>query len=228
MFSGFSGKACADRIVDSESRVLITMDAYHRAGKLNDHKGKADIAVDGAGKEGFKVEKVLVWRRYPDAYHSETPMKKGRDFFVDEALADYHGKEVAPESMEATETLFLMYTSGTTGKPKGVMLTHGNFTSNVVNALEVLPLGPQDTALSLLPLSHSFERMGGHYAMVHAGVTIAYAESFDRIAANLQEVRPTITLAPPRVFEKFYARVKPQDALERIKRAFSEHAATVK
>jgi long-chain acyl-CoA synthetase len=114
--------------------------------------------------------------------------------------ADARG--VAPDDLAT-----LIYTSGTTGDPKGVMLTHGNFTSNVVNALKVLPLGPQDTALSLLPLSHSFERMGGHYAMVQAGVTIAYAESFDTIAANLQEVRPTITLAPPRVFEKFYARV---------------------
>jgi long-chain acyl-CoA synthetase len=111
-------------------------------------------------------------------------------------------RAVAPDDLAT-----LIYTSGTTGDPKGVMLTHGNFTSNVLAALQVLPLGPQDTALSLLPLSHSFERMGGHYAMVQAGVTIAYAESYDTIAANLQEVRPTITLAPPRVFEKFYARV---------------------
>ncbi len=123
------------------------------------------------------------------------------------AEARYPSYEADARAAGPDDLATLIYTSGTTGDPKGVMLTHGNFTSDVLAALQVLPLGPQDTALSLLPLSHSFERMGGHYVMVHAGVTIAYAESFDTIAANLQEVRPTITLAPPRVFEKFYARV---------------------
>jgi long-chain acyl-CoA synthetase len=119
----------------------------------------------------------------------------------------YPTYEADARAVTPNDLATLIYTSGTTGDPKGVMLTHGNFTTNVLAALQVLPLGPQDTALSLLPLSHSFERMGGHYAMVQAGVTIAYAESFDTIAANLQEVRPTMALAPPRVFEKFYARV---------------------
>jgi len=123
------------------------------------------------------------------------------------AEAKYPSYEADARAVGPDDLATLIYTSGTTGDPKGVMLTHGNFTFDVLAALQVLPLGPQDTALSLLPLSHSFERMGGHYVMVHAGVMIAYAESFDTIAANLQEVRPTITLAPPRVFEKFYARV---------------------
>ncbi len=65
VFSGFSGKATADRIVNSESRVLITMDAYYRGGHLLDHKEKADIAFEEAEKEGVRLEKVLVWQRYP-------------------------------------------------------------------------------------------------------------------------------------------------------------------
>ena len=65
VFGGFSGRACADRIVDSGSRVLITMDAYYRGGKLRDHKENADVAVGEAEKDGQKIDQVLVWQRYP-------------------------------------------------------------------------------------------------------------------------------------------------------------------
>ena len=101
----------------------------------------------------------------------------------------------------------LIYTSGTTGHPKGVMLSHYNIASNVGAALKVLNIGPEDSCLSFLPLSHSFERMAGHYTMFHAGATICYAESVDQVPANLLEVRPTIVLTAPRLFEKVYARV---------------------
>jgi long-chain acyl-CoA synthetase len=101
----------------------------------------------------------------------------------------------------------LIYTSGTTGDPKGVMTTHRNIASNVAATLEVIDVTPEDSVLSLLPLSHTFERMAGHYVMLHAGATISYAESIDLVPANLLEVRPTIVLSVPRLFEKIYARV---------------------
>jgi len=100
----------------------------------------------------------------------------------------------------------LIYTSGTTGDPKGVMLSHHNIWSNVQAVLQIIPIGPGDECLSMLPLSHSYERMVD-YTLFQAGVIINYAESFDTVAANLQEVKPTVVLSVPRLYEKVYARV---------------------
>jgi long-chain acyl-CoA synthetase len=100
----------------------------------------------------------------------------------------------------------IIYTSGTTGAPKGVMLTHGNLVSNAVASLTTLDLGPTDVHLSFLPLNHIFERTAGYNVMLYAGATIAYAESIEKAAANLMEVRPTILLAVPRFYEKIIER----------------------
>jgi len=100
----------------------------------------------------------------------------------------------------------IIYTSGTTGEPKGVMLTHGNIVSEVLSALQAMQLNADDTYLSFLPLSHIFERISGYYTMLYAGVTVAYAESFDALSRNLREVRPTIILAVPRLYEKILQR----------------------
>ena len=101
----------------------------------------------------------------------------------------------------------LIYTSGTTGEPKGVMLSHGNITSNVVSALQVLPIEETDECLSFLPLCHIFERMVGHYTMVQAGAIISYASSADAAGKEITEVRPTILGSVPRLYEKIYSAV---------------------
>jgi long-chain acyl-CoA synthetase len=101
----------------------------------------------------------------------------------------------------------LIYTSGTTGEPKGVMLTHDNIYSNVMAGAAAIPFGGNDVCLSFLPLSHIFERMGGHYLMFHTGTSIAYAESIDTVPINMSEVRPTLLMSVPRLYEKMYARI---------------------
>jgi long-chain acyl-CoA synthetase len=100
----------------------------------------------------------------------------------------------------------IIYTSGTTGEPKGVMLTHGNIAANAAAVREIIHFTGEDVSLSFLPLSHILERMFD-YLMFAVGVSIAYVESIDTVLANLGEVRPTIVVAVPRVYEKVYARV---------------------
>jgi len=127
VFGGFSGEACGLRAADSGSRVLIYADGYHRNGKWVDHKPGADIAVETAKKEGQTIDKVLVWKRYPGHFRSEAPMIMGRDFFIDDVLHDYRNHIVEPVSLDSEAPLFLMYTSGTTGKPKGCQHRTGGY-----------------------------------------------------------------------------------------------------
>jgi long-chain acyl-CoA synthetase len=98
----------------------------------------------------------------------------------------------------------IIFTSGTTGEPKGVMLTHSNFVSNIKGALNHFPVGEDDLLLSFLPLSHSFERTAGYYTAMSAGATIAFAESIETVAQNMMEVKPTLITTVPRLFERIY------------------------
>lgn len=143
VFSGFSGKACGYRIADSKSSVLITMDAYYRGGKLIDHLEKVEAAANEAEKLGTTLDKVLVWQRRPGESSTSTSMVDGRDQIVNELLAKHQGKIVPPERLEATDGLFIMYSSGTTGNPKGCLHAVGGYLSwaagTTRNVLDVQP-----------------------------------------------------------------------------------------
>ena len=108
--------------------------------------------------------------------------------------------------IEAKDLATIIYTSGTTGEPKGVMLTHENFVSNIVAISKGLPIRSTDRSLAVLPLSHIFERTV-FYVLCANGVSIHYCSAFDQIASHLQEVRPTIMTAVPRLFEQVYHKI---------------------
>ncbi|MCA1633291.1 MAG: long-chain fatty acid--CoA ligase [Acidobacteria bacterium] len=109
-------------------------------------------------------------------------------------------------TVEPQDLATIIYTSGTTGEPKGVMLTHANFVSNVLAISNSLPIYPTDVSLSVLPLSHIFERTV-YYVFCWSGVSVYYAASFDMVGEYLREVRPTIMTAVPRLFEKVYHKI---------------------
>jgi long-chain acyl-CoA synthetase len=128
---------------------------------------------------------------------------RGAAAMTPDAAARYRSDALA---IAPGDVATIIYTSGTTGEPKGAMLTHGNIASNVAAVIDLLELGADDVSLSFLPLSHILERMFD-YVMFAAGVSIAYVESMDTIAANMLEVRPTIVVSVPRVYEKVYGRI---------------------
>lgn len=137
----------------------------------------------------------------------------------DFTLADIEARGAALDSTEratqfrrdalavtSDQLVTLIYTSGTTGNPKGVMLTQDNLYSNVIATKSSLQVSTSDIALSFLPLSHIFERTGDYFLFAY-GVRIAYAESIDTVPANMSEVKPTMMMSVPRLYEKIYARV---------------------
>ena len=116
---------------------------------------------------------------------------------------------VSGESSDTSEDdiATIIYTSGTTGNPKGVMLTHANFISNLQACKSLIDVSETDVLLSFLPLSHVFERLGGHYVPLFSGAKVAYAESTFTVARNMQEVSPTVMLSVPRLYETMHDRV---------------------
>ncbi len=181
-------------LADSESRVVFVSNAA-QAAKVAEIRAQLPY-----------LQHVVRFDPAPAAGTTslEELRAKGREgLAADPGAVRRRAAEVAGDDLAT-----LIYTSGTTGDPKGVMLTHGNLLHNVLAAEKVFPMVDHEwTALSFLPLCHSFERTAGHNFMLHRGVTIAYAESVEKVPENMQEVRPSIMCSVPRLYEKMYARV---------------------
>ena len=112
-----------------------------------------------------------------------------------------------PSHASEDDIATIIYTSGTTGDPKGVMLTHANFIFNLQACKSLIDVSDADVLLSFLPLSHVFERLGGHYVPLFSGAKVAYAESTFTVAQNMREVAPTVMLSVPRLYETMHDRI---------------------
>ncbi len=179
-------------INDSEARILVcsNLAMWEKVARIKDEiKGvEKFIAIDEPAPEGvFPLSQV---EKAGEEYNRKNPEE-----FDKIAL-----------SLERDDLATIIYTSGTTGIPKGAMLSHYNLVNNIQTLRSVVEYTDKDTALSFLPLSHVLERMCT-FAWIYVGATIAYAESVDTVAENLVEVKPTIMVSVPRLFDKFYARV---------------------
>ena len=113
-------------------------------------------------------------------------------------------------AVNATDLATIVYTSGTTGKPKGVMLSHRNILSNVQSGLAVYDVFPEDIFLSFLPLSHMFERTADYYLNVVSGASMVFSRSIPQLAEDFRIVRPTIIFSVPRIYERFLAAINDQ------------------
>jgi len=153
-----------------------------------------------------ELERVVVM---DDSYSGEAGGGAERFADVEAAGAEspMEGWEEGWRALKPQSVATIIYTSGTTGAPKGAVLTHGNFLSNVEGVLQALPFREDDVMLSFLPLSHVFERCG-QYLTHSVGATTYYAESTDKVAENLREVRPTTMFSVPRLYEKMYDRIR--------------------
>ena len=170
VFGGFSGEACGLRVADSQSRVLITMDGYYRSGKLIDHKRNADIAVTVAEQNGQTIDKVLVWPRLRDKSATATPMITGRDFDLRQVMKEFVGHKVAPVSMPAEAPLFLMYTSGTTGRPKGCQHSTGGYLAYVAGTSKYIQdIHPEDVYWCMADIGW----ITGHSYIVYGPLAVA-------------------------------------------------------
>ena len=214
--------ACADQAALANGLVPVPLHAIDTPGAsafiLSDSRAQVLVTnkltrwkqIQAAGGDLQDLTAVIITE---DEVDDETGMVRGLSEWL---AAGPHVVEL-PEGPKEDDLAGIVYTSGTTGRPKGVMLTHGNIVSNVKATLECVFPQVGDIFLSFLPLSHTFERTAGYYLALATGCTIAYNRSVLLLADDLKTIRPTVIISVPRVYERIFARV--QDKLKKSRPA---------
>ena len=154
-----------------------------------------------------KLENIRTLKRVVSIAEIEHPGSK-RLVQLNPWLSSDKDSEITLPEIQPHDLASIVYTSGTTGHPKGVMLSHRNFLSNVYSGLQAVPVTSEDIFLSFLPLSHTLERTVGYYLPMMAGATVAHARSVQELAKDLREIKPTGIISVPRIFERVYIRIK--------------------
>ena len=204
--------ACADQAALANGLVPVPLHAIDTPGASaflhSDSRAKVLVTnkltrwkqIKAAGGDLQDLTAVIITE---DEVDDEPGMVSGLSEWL---AAGTHVVEL-PEGPKEDDLAGIVYTSGTTGRPKGVMLTHGNIVSNVKATLECVFPQVGDIFLSFLPLSHTFERTAGYYLALATGCTIAYNRSVLLLADDLKTIRPTVIISVPRVYERIFARV---------------------
>lgn len=218
IYETLSLETIAHILKNSESRILVVAH-QKQLEMIQSIRGQLPqlqhIIVINEGPKQKSSSGIWAWEDW---------LASGRAYF------ESHREEVmaAHNRIKRDDIATLIYTSGTTGMPKGVMLSHKNIMSNLYGIMSITDFGENDVLLSILPLSHVFERTIGHFCPLVMGSTIAYAESIDKIGINLVEIQPTVCAAVPRIFEKIYAGVIKQIAEgSKLKQAIFHWARSV-
>jgi len=190
---------------------LVTVPLYfddrpeNMAWCLNDSGARLLLIEDGkqwaALSEHVKTVKRVVCLNAVDAADKKL-------IGLNEWLAPMGVTALVRASAKTGDLATIVYTSGTTGRPKGVMLSHGNILSNMLASMQAVPAYDYDRFLSFLPLSHMFERTCGYYAAIWAGAQTIYARSISGLADDMRQQRPTVLISVPRIFERIWARLQ--------------------
>jgi long-chain acyl-CoA synthetase len=183
---------------DSGAKVVFVEDEEKLEGVLS-QQGRLD-----------ELEHIVVMGSVPEGYQDKADIVAMEELYTQGATYN----EQLPDEMEGRvddlgpeDLASCVYTSGTTGDPKGVMLTHGNVASNVEATAEALPVG-DEIHLAFLPLAHSFARTGDEFVPYSTGSTVCFAEGLDELRDNMQEVEPTVMLSVPRLYEKMHQSIQ--------------------
>lgn len=194
---------------------LVTVPLY-----VNDRPDNFAFIIEQTQARLLLIEGVEHWQGVIEVHHrldglhrivSLTPACEGDE--CDRRLVDLDhwlpkdpvGYVALDQPAEALASI--VYTSGTTGNPKGVMLSHANILANAYAGAQAVPVYPDDLFLSFLPLSHTLERTVGYYLPIMAGASVAHVRSLERLADDLREVRPTLLVSVPRIYERFHQRI---------------------
>lgn len=191
---------------------------------LNDSGARLLLLEDGSQWASLKAAVQTVERVVCLA---NAPADERRAVNVREWLPAQAAETPRRSPARSEELATIVYTSGTTGRPKGVMLSHRNILSNVIASIRALPVYPHDSFLSFLPLSHMFERTCGYYLGILAGALTIYARGIKELSEDLQSQRPTLLIAVPRIFERIYARLQEQMPPGSPKRRLFERAVDI-